>query len=83
MSTMIYFIILSVLYGLAAILLLTNKRMSRGILLMLVSPLAATSVLYAFAIFVDVPHWSFILGQACYLLAIIVISIFERRDLNR
>lgn len=80
---MIYFIVLSILYGLAAVLLFFNRRMPRGVVMMLVSPLAAASVLYAFAIFVDVPHWSFIVAQACYLLAIIVISIFERMDNNR
>lgn len=80
---MIYFISLSILYGLAAGLMLFNRRMPRGVVLMLVSPLAAASILYAFAIFVDVPHWSFIVAQSCYLLALIVISIFERMDNKR
>lgn len=80
---MIYFIILSILYGLAAVLLFVNRRMPRGVVMMLVSPLVLASALYAFAIFIHVPHWSFIMAQACYLLAIIVISIFERMDNKR
>lgn len=77
---MFYFINLSILYGLAALLLYKNQRMPRGIVLMLASPLLAASALYALAIFVAVPHWSFIMAQSCFLISIIIISIFERRD---
>jgi hypothetical protein len=76
----LYMIILSVLYALAAIMLLRNRRMARGVVLTLVSPLVALSVLYALAIFMAIPHWAIAAGQSLYLLAIIVVSIFEIKD---
>ena len=60
--------------------LFRNRRMERGVVMTLCAPLVALSVLYALAIFADIPHWAIAAGQALYLGAIIVVSIFEIKD---
>lgn len=80
---MAYFILLATLYGLAAFVLSLNTKMPFGIKMMLVSPLALASLLYIFAIFIEVPHFSFIVAQSAFLASIIVISIFEKRDMRK
>jgi hypothetical protein len=76
-------IILSVLYAGAAWSLLMNRKMPRHIIWMLVIPLMLEAAFYFFALFLEMPHWAVATGQSLYLIAIIIIEFFARRDEKR
>jgi hypothetical protein len=75
--------ILAVLYAGAAWSLLGNRKMPRHIIWMLTIPLMLEALFYFAALFVDMPHWAVATGQSLYLIAIIVIEFFQRRDEKR
>lgn len=75
--------ILSILYAGAAWSLLGNRKMPRHIVWMLVIPLVLEALFYFFALFLEMPHWAVAAGQSLYLIAIIMIEFFQRRDAKR
>jgi hypothetical protein len=76
-------VILSVLYASAAWSLLGNRKMPRHIIWMLVIPLMLEAVFYFAALFMIMPHWAVATGQSLYLIAIVIIEFFQRRDEKR
>jgi hypothetical protein len=78
-----FLIILSILYAGAAWSLLGNRKMPRQVVWMLTIPLMLEAVFYFAALFVTMPHWAVATGQSLYLIAIIIIEFFQRRDEKR
>lgn len=76
-------IILSMLYAGAAWSLLGNRKMPRQVVWMLTIPLILESIFYLAALFFDMPHWAVASGQSLFLIAIITIEFFQRRDARK
>jgi|WetSurSiteA1Bulk_404760.scaffolds.fasta_scaffold13711_6 hypothetical protein len=70
----ILLLMLSFLYGMAAVAMIRKGKMKKQIIYVLVAPLVGLSFLYAFGVFFIIPHWAVAFGQASYLGAIIIIS---------
>lgn len=73
-------VILSALYALAAWAMWTDRSMRREVVAMLTIPLALSALFYLAAIVMPMPHWAVAASQSLYLLAIILIQGFTRKD---